>query len=65
MKTIATTLATVAQFSDDGNKRYLLRKIWNEKLPSLTVIMLAPSEASGIVLDTTTQLCLNKASRLG
>ena len=65
MKTIATTLATVAQFSDDGNKRYLLRKIWNEKLPSLTVIMLAPSEASGIVLDTTTQLCLNNASRLG
>ena len=65
MKTIATTLATVAQFSDDGRKRYLLRKIWNEKLPSLTIIMLAPSEASGIVLDTTTQLCLNNASRLG
>ena len=65
MKIIATTLATVAQFSDDGTKRYLLRKIWNEKLPSLTIIMLAPSEASGIVLDTTTQLCLNNASRLG
>ena len=65
MKTIATTLATVAQFSDDGKKRYLLRKIWNEKLPSLTIIMLAPSETSGIVLDTTTQLCLNNASRLG
>ena len=65
MKTIATTLATVAQFSADGTKRYLLRKIWNEKLPSLTIIMLAPSEASGIVLDTTTQLCLNNASRLG
>ena len=27
--------------------------------------MLAPSEASGIVLDTTTQLVLNNASRLG
>ena len=65
MKTIATTLATVAQFSDDGNKRYLLRKIWNEKLPSLTIIMMAPSDASGIVLDVTTLLCLNNASRLG
>ena len=65
MKTIATTLTTIAQFSDDGKKRYLLRKIWNEKLPSLTIIMLAPSEASGIVLDTTTQLCLNNTSRLG
>ena len=65
MKTIATTLATVAQFSDDGTKRYLRRKIWNEKMPSLTIIMLAPSEASGIVLDTTTQLYLNNTSRLG
>ena len=65
MKTIATTLATVAQFSDDGKKRYLLRKIWNEKLPSLTIIMMAPSDASGIVLDVTTLLCLNNASRLG
>ena len=65
MKTIATTLATVAQFSDDGTKRYLLRKIWNEKLPSLTIIMMAPSDASGIVLDVTTLLCLNNASRLG
>ena len=27
--------------------------------------MLAPSEASGVALDTTTQLCLNNASRLG
>ena len=65
MKNIATTLATVAQFSDDGTKRYLLRKIWNEKLPSLTIIMMAPSDASGIVLDVTTLLCINNASRLG
>ena len=65
MKTIATTLATVAEFSDDGSKRYLLRKVWNEKLPSLAVIMLTPSEASGIELDNTTQLVINNAARLG
>jgi hypothetical protein len=65
MNTITTTLATVAMFSDDGKKRYLLRKLWDEKMPSLAVIMLAPSEASGIELDTTTQLVLNNASRLG
>lgn len=65
MNNITTTLATVATFSDDGKKRYLLRKLWNEKLPSLTIIMLAPSDASGIALDTTTQLVLNNASRLG
>lgn len=65
MNIIQTTLATVAHFSNDGTKRYLLRKLWNEKLPSLAVIMLAPSEASGIELDTTTQLVLNNAARLG
>lgn len=65
MNIIQTTLATVAHFSDDGTKRYLLRKLWNEKLPSLAIIMLAPSEASGIELDMTTQLVINNTARLG
>lgn len=65
MNIIQTTLATVAHFSDDHKKRYLLRKLWNEKLPSLAVIMLAPSEASGIELDMTTQLVINNTTRLG
>ena len=65
MNTINTTLTTEAVFSDDGHKRYLLRKVWDETLPKLAIIMLAPSEASGIELDTTTQLVLNNASRLG
>ena len=65
MNTITTTLATVATFSDDGKKRYLLCKLWNEKLPSLAIIMLAPSEASGVELDSTTHLVLNNCARLG
>ena len=65
MNTITTTLTTEAVFSDDGLKRYLLKKTWNEAKPSLAIIMLAPSEASGIELDTTTQLVLNNAARLG
>ena len=65
METITTTLTTEAIFNDNHSKRYLLRKVWDENLPKLTVIMLAPSEASGVALDTTTQLCLNNASRLG
>lgn len=64
MNTITTTLATEAIFSDDGLKRYLLRKTWDNSKPKIAVIMLAPSEASGIELDTTTQLVLNNASRL-
>lgn len=65
MNTIETTLTTEAVFSDEGLKRYLLRKTWDNTKPKITVIMLAPSEASGIELDTTTQLVLNNASRLG
>ena len=65
MNTILTTLTTEAVFDDTHTKRYLLRKVWDEKLPKLAIIMLAPAEASGVSLDTTTQLCLNNASRLG
>ena len=65
MNTIVTTLTTEAVFSDDGVKRYLLRKTWDEKKKKLTIIMLAPSNASGIELDNSTLLVLNNASRLG
>ncbi len=65
MKTIHTTLTTTALYSDDGKKRYLLQKIWDENKPHLAIVMLTPSEASGIELDNTTMLVLNNASRLG
>ena len=65
MKNIETTLTTHAVFSDDGTKRYLLSKTWDAKKPRLAIVMLAPSEASGITLDTTTQLVLNNSERLG
>jgi len=65
MNTVKTTLATTAVFSDDGKKRYLLTKTWDSTKPNLAIIMLAPSEASGIALDSTTMLVLNNASRLG
>lgn len=65
MKTITTTLATEAAFSEDGKKRYYLRKVWEADKPSLAIIMLAPSDAAGIALDSTTLLVLNNADRLG
>ena len=65
MEKIVTTLTTEAVFSDCGLKRYLLRKSWDDTKPKLTIVMLAPSEASGIELDTTTQLVLNNSARLG
>jgi hypothetical protein len=65
MKTITTTLTTTALFSSNGKKRFLLTKTWDDSKPRLAIIMLAPSEASGIELDNTTMLVLNNASRLG
>lgn len=65
MNTIKTTLTTQAVFSDDGTKRYLLRKEWDAKKPKLAIIMLAPSSSSGIELDTSTQLVINNVARLG
>lgn len=65
MQTVKTTLTTEAIFSDDGAKRYLLRKTWDESKPTLSIIMLAPSSAAGIELDSSTQLVLNNAFRLG
>lgn len=65
MQTVKTMLTTEATFSDDGSKRYLLRKTWDESKPSLAIIMLAPSSASGIELDSSTQLVLNNCFRLG
>lgn len=65
MKNITTILTTKAIFSDDGRDRYLLTKTWEADKPSLAIIMMAPSEASGVVLDSTTMLVLNNAARLG
>ncbi len=65
MNIIETVLITRAHFSEEGSKRYLLEKTWDESKPKLAIIMLAPSIAEGISLDNTTLLVLNNASRLG
>lgn len=64
MKTLKTTLVTEALFSEDGTKRYLLKKVWDESKPMLAIIMLVPSSLSGIETDTSTMLVLNNAYRL-
>lgn len=48
MNSIVSTLTTVAQFSDDGTKRYLLQKTWEQSKPSLAIIMMCPSSVYGL-----------------
>ena len=64
MNTVTTVLTTKAIYSDDGSKRYLLQKTWDKEKPKLTIIMLAPSSAADIELDSSTMLVLNNAYRL-
>lgn len=65
MKTVVTELRTEAVYSEDGECRFLLRKTWDKSLPKLAVIMLCAGSAGTVQLDTTTQLVLNNATRLG
>lgn len=65
MNEITTSLTTYAVFSEDSQKRYLLTKTWDNNKPHLAIVLLSPSDASGITLDNTTMLVLNNADRLG
>ena len=65
MNSITTVLMTEALFSDDGSKRYLLRKVWDGTKPDLAVVMLCSASAGAVELDQTSMLVLNNASRLG
>ena len=65
MKEITSDLRTEIQMSDDGTKRYSLRKVWDSGKPSLAIIMLAPSQAGEIALDTSSMLTINNSHRLG
>ena len=65
MRTETTMITTQATFSDDGSKRYILRKEWDVSKPSIMVVMLAPSLDCGVSTDTTTMLVLNNVWRLG
>ena len=64
MNSIVSTVTSIAQFSDDGTKRYLLQKTWDSTKPSLAVIMVCPSSASAVSMDSTTMLTQNNSERL-
>ena len=65
MKEITSDLRTEILMSEDGTKRYALKKVWDPDKPSLAIIMLAPSQAGEICLDTSSMLTINNCHRLG
>lgn len=65
MREIISNLRTEIVESEDGTKRFSLRKIWDESKPSLTVIMMCPSSSGEVAVDTSTGLTLSNSYRLG
>lgn len=64
MHTDKGTMKTEAIFSDDRTQRYLLRKEWDSKKQSATILMTNPSTADLHSMDYTTLYILNNLLRL-
>ncbi|MGJ5710889.1 DUF1643 domain-containing protein [Staphylococcus equorum] len=64
METIKCTLETEAIFSDDKQHRYLLKKTWDDKKQSITIITMYPHYIGILNIDLTTQLIMNKVSEM-
>ena len=59
MKEITSDLRTEILMSEDGTKRYALKKVWDSSNPSLAIVMLVPSSAGEICLDASSMLTIN------
>ena len=62
MKEITSYLRTEIFMSEDGTKRYALKKVWDPDKPSLAIIMLAPRQEGEICLDTSTMFTMHHTS---
>src|SRR5699024_3303718 len=54
-----------AVFSDSGQYRYELRRIWDDAKPLVLFIGLNPSTADAKTEDNTSRVCINYAKRWG
>lgn len=65
MREIISNLRTEIMESEDGSKRYSLRKVWDESKPSMAVVMMCPSSSGEVAVDTSTALTMANCYRLG
>ena len=65
MREVISNLRTEIIESDDGTKRYSLRKVWDERKPSMAVVMMCPSSSGEVAVDASTGLVLANCYRLG
>lgn len=65
MRKIISNLRTEIMESDDGKRRFSLKKVWDESKPSMAVVMMCPSSSGEVAVDTSTGLVLSNCYRLG
>jgi hypothetical protein len=65
MREIISNLRTEIVESQDGTKRYSLKKVWDESKPSMAVVMMCPSSSGEVAVDTSTALTMANCYRLG
>ena len=65
MKESINNLRTEILESEDGTKRFAMRKVWSEDKPSLAIVMLCPSSSGEVAVDTSTALTMANCYRLG
>ena len=58
-------MSTEVIFNDDKTERYLLRKVWNEDKPLVSLIMTNPSSANAITIDMTVHYSICNLYKLG
>jgi len=58
-------MITEVVFNDNKTERYLLRKVWDENKPLVTLIMTNPSSANAVTIDMTVHYCICNLYKLG
>ena len=58
-------MKTEVIFNDYKTERYLLRKVWDEDKPLVSLIMTNPSSANVVTIDMTVHYCISNLYKLG
>lgn len=65
MKSVKSNVRSEAIFSEDDNHRLSLKKVWNQKLSNVMVIMKYPRFEGSVKMDLSSQLVVNQSVELG
>ena len=62
-KILSANIQIELLMSDDGKERFILKKVWDENKPMVTILTLYPSTSELIINDSTTTFITNNVYR--